>query len=607
MTETQTPKWVLFVGGAFFAAWGLWSFLAAVNLPLDYWDAYDYLVNARYLAGQDLSRLNQAYRFDRPPGISLLVAPVLWLGYAPGQRGTAWMVHLVPWGLGVVGAAVLWRTVKAQVGVALAFLAAAVLVLNPLMLHYLPFVMADVASMTFVLSVLVFSERVASEGRPRDMSVLVVVTALALCTKYPLGAIGLAVPVANALWVLVGEGRPTGLKAKALAVVSPKLAASLVGGLGLAAAIHALIGRVVLKSTGTLWEATTAGVIHSWRQGQGAQPTDPWFELPVALWGTFGAGVIAFAVLGVVAVLVRRDRSGLFHLVWTLGFLAMFAFVIGHKESRYAFPVLPSVAYLCSRGLGFLKRPPLIGVGAAVVLALLAPQAWAEFQRMADPLYTRPSMLAWARFALDRAGMDRAILSGPSIPLFALYPKNPVVLPNDEYWHYHHFNEGGVLWFFDRRLSGVQVRQGPSPAIEHQSGLDLVTVPPTWAQAAGDDAVWFAGYPKGALVLSTAQQWFETNSAAQQFEPPRPFTAADVERLTLSRVVDKEQEARFDGDGFSLTFTRSPAGWVTTLPAGELRLFHWVDGVPTRVVAPLAEAPERLEVIRVTRHEFPVR
>ena len=604
---TPAPKWVALVGAAFFAAWGLWSLSVAWNLPLDYWDAYDYLVNARHFAGHDMARLGQAYRAERGPGISLLVAPLLWLGYAPGQRGTAGLVHLVPWAMGVLGVVLLVRSLLPRVGLGLALLAGALLVLNPLMLHYLPFVMADVASMMLTLAVFALVERLSERPSWPLVPVLAVVTGLGLSTKYPLGALGVVVPVANALWVLLGEGRPSGLKAKALGLVHPKVALGLGGGLGVAFVIHGVIGRTFLGRAGSFWDAAVGGFAQAWASAGGPRETDPWFEIPVALWGTFGAAVIVCAVLGLVEVARTRDRLGLLHGVWALVFLGLFLFVVGHKESRYAFPMLPSVAFLAARGLALLRRPALVGLGAAACVGFIAPPALAELGRMADPLYTRPSMLAWARFALDRAGSERAILSGPSIPLFALYPKDPVVFPNDEFWHYHHFNEGGVLWFFDRRLSGVQVRMGAAPAVEHQSGLDVVTVPQAWAQTAGEDAVWFAGYPKGALVLSTSQGWFETTSAKQQLEPPRPFTAADVERLRLPRTSVGEAEARFEGDGLALMFTRSEAGWSTTLPAGELRVFQWVGGVPTRVVAPLAELPESLEVIRVTRHAFPVR
>jgi aconitate hydratase len=87
-------------------------------------------VLARYLAGNDLSHLAQAYRTDRPPGISLLVAPLLALGYHPGQRGLAGLIHLVPWSLGVLSLVMTWRAVEREAGVAVAFVAAGLLARN---------------------------------------------------------------------------------------------------------------------------------------------------------------------------------------------------------------------------------------------------------------------------------------------------------------------------------------------------------------------------------------------------------------------------------------------------------------------------------------------
>ena len=149
------------------------------------------------------------------------------------------------------------------------------------------------------------------------------------------------------------------------------------------------------------------------------------------------------------------------------------------------------------------------------------PPAVAELVRMNDPLYRQPSILAWARFALDRAGAQRPILQLPVLPQFALYPKSPVVLPMDEFWHYHHFNEGGLTWFFDRRLQALQVQAGAEPTARHESPWFFVTVPQAWLDAVGEDAVWLGGFPDGAVIVSTAQGWFETERRRRSLSPRR--------------------------------------------------------------------------------------
>ena len=127
MLHSPPPRWVWALGLGVTAVYVLWSFSLALGLPIDTGDAYDYLINARYLAGNDLSHLAQAYRTDRPPGISLLVAPLLSYGYHPGQRGLAGLIHLVPWSLGVLALVMTWRAVEREAGVAVAFVAAGLL------------------------------------------------------------------------------------------------------------------------------------------------------------------------------------------------------------------------------------------------------------------------------------------------------------------------------------------------------------------------------------------------------------------------------------------------------------------------------------------------
>ncbi len=608
-SSQRAPRWVWALGLTGLALWAAWSFQLALNLPIDSWDAYDYLVNARWLAGHDLTRLAQTYRGDRPPGISLLVAPLLALGYQPGQRGTAGLVHLVPWSLGAAAVFVLWRSLRKSVGVALAFVGAGLLVINPLMVHSLPFVMADVASMTFVLGALVLAERVAAGGALRHGALLAVVVALALSTKYPVAVLGVLIPLGNAAWSFVGAGRPVTWKGRFFSAVSPALAVSLGGGLLVAVGLHAAIAATVLKGDGPLWRRTTAGLTTSWNQGSSVSATDPWWELPNALLGTFGPVVIALAMVGAVAGLVVRDRASLLHLTWVIGFLAMFAFVIGHKESRYAFPVLPSVVWLAMRGLSLVQFLPRVLAGGVVVTVLgAAPPALAELRRMADPLYTRPSVLAWARFALDRAGAEKPIMQSPPIGLFALYAKQPVVFETDEFWHYHHFNEGGLVWFFDRRLQHLQVSQGAAPGVRTDPITQAVTVPVSWLQRAGDDAVWLAGFPKGGVLVSTGQGWFETRTVAQQNEPPAPFVGTDVTRVTLERATLDATTATFGNGDTTVTATRGPSGWVLSPTATPRRWYLWeADGTPTRWVEPVPEAPVRLDGLFTERVEFSVR
>lgn len=607
--ETPTPKWLWLFGAAASAAYLGWSFWLALGLPLDTWDAYDYLINARHLAGNDLSHLAQAYRTDRPPGISLLVAPLLALGYRPGQHGLAGLIHLVPWSLGVLALGLTFRAVEREGGAGRAFVAAALLALNPLVVHYLPFLMADVAAMTFGLLALRLSERLTSTRRGVDVLFLALAVGAAMVTKYPMALLGLAIPLANLAWVWTGKGRPQTLKARLVGSVDPRLAGGLLLGLGLFFAVHAVIYSRVVTGEGPWTARLLAGLKTAWAGGGGPGATDPWWELPHAVLWTFGPPAVLLALVGAVVVVVKdRDRAGWLHLVWAIASMALFVFVIGHKESRYVIPALPSIAILAGRGLGALgRRRWLEAVATAAVLAGLAPGAVRELQRMMDPLYTRPSLLAWARFALERAGSERPIVQHPNIAPFALYAKDPVVFPNDEFWHYHHINHAGLEWFFDRRLLAVQVRHGP-PSVNVASPWIHASVPPDWLQRLGEDAVWLVALPKGGLLLSPPQGWYETASAAQQPEPPPPFVALDLRHVTLRPTTQTETSAELSDGETTIKLTRQADGWrITTAPPQS----RWFEGLavqaPRRWAEPAPELPTSLDGLWADRREFPIR
>jgi hypothetical protein len=605
MTTSERAAW--WVGGLALASFVAWSFVLALGLPLDSWDAYDYLVNARHLAGHDMVRLSQNYRVDRPPGISLLVAPLLAWNYQPGQRGAAGLIHLVPWALGLWAVLVVWRELRTSVGVVLAFLGAVLLAFNPLVLHYLPFVMADVPSMTFSLLSLVFAERVLTTQRGLDSVLLAVFVAAAMLSKYPVAALGVAIPLANAAWSLAGRGRPSSVRGVLVSLVQPRLAVPLLVGLGLFLAVEAWVFSRFVPGVIGWWPKLSAGLTSAWGSaggGSGGGETDPRWEIPYALVALFGVPVVGLSLLGVVRTVATRDRRALFHAAFLGVMLALFVAVIGHKESRYAFPVLPSLVWLAMYGLAWLRWHLLALAVAVVSLAFVVPPALAELKRMNDPLYQKPSILAWARFALEHAGATRPILQLPVLPQFALYPKSPVVLPMDEFWHYHHFNEGGLTWFFDRRLQALQVQAGAEPTVRHESPWFFVTVPQTWLDAVGDDAVWLGAFPDGAVLVSTAQGWFETRTAAAQPEPPAPFVATNVKHVTLTR----REESRFSGGSLEATATRGEQGWsAPSSPLGFAWFFRDAQGVPHRWTQPLAELPGQLEGLSRETVMFPVR
>jgi len=119
--------------------------LAATVLPIDNWDGFEYLLNARRLAGHDVSYMKYGWVPLRPPLLSVLLAPVV-AGYTP-EGNPLVGPHLAMVAIGLGSLALVYRLLRESYPVAHSLAGVALLAVNPLVVHNTPFVYADVASM----------------------------------------------------------------------------------------------------------------------------------------------------------------------------------------------------------------------------------------------------------------------------------------------------------------------------------------------------------------------------------------------------------------------------------------------------------------------------
>ena len=169
--------------------------IIAWRLPLDYWDGYDYLTNALVLAGHDGTRLSCGYNDVRPPLVPLLLAVVL-QGYAPAGEGTAlWGPHFLAAALSVFAVAALYRLLRLRFSPDEALFGCALLAVNPLFIHYAPFVMTDIPAMLFVTAGIIAYLRARETGRWLHHGSASAALAAAMLAKYSavpvLGSLGL--------------------------------------------------------------------------------------------------------------------------------------------------------------------------------------------------------------------------------------------------------------------------------------------------------------------------------------------------------------------------------------------------------------------------------
>jgi 4-amino-4-deoxy-L-arabinose transferase-like glycosyltransferase len=112
----------------------------ALRLGIDYWDGYEYLSNALYLAGKGTQ-----YSNVRPPLVSILNALPLLM-----RRDSFIAPHLIALGLSILALIALYYLLRLTFDSGLSLLGVALLSLNPLFIHYSVFVMSDIPGMLFL-------------------------------------------------------------------------------------------------------------------------------------------------------------------------------------------------------------------------------------------------------------------------------------------------------------------------------------------------------------------------------------------------------------------------------------------------------------------------
>ncbi|RME06200.1 MAG: hypothetical protein D6812_01955, partial [Deltaproteobacteria bacterium] len=155
------------------------------HLGTTYYDSYDYLENARFIAG-----VGAHYDPIRAPGLPLLLSPLYrWMAWAgisgDDLRPPHVVLFLLSWGFLLF----LYRFFRRFHGGTLALVGVALMAGNRLFVHYVPFVMADLpVTAAFVLLLAGYDPWRPKSSLLRQMGVGVLL-GVALLLKYPAGVL----------------------------------------------------------------------------------------------------------------------------------------------------------------------------------------------------------------------------------------------------------------------------------------------------------------------------------------------------------------------------------------------------------------------------------
>lgn len=267
------------------------------------------------------------------------------------------------WGVACVW--LTWRLGKRIGGARIGLVAAGLLAVNAVHVHYSQVVRTDVQASVFMLAALLASLSIVEKGRLRDHALAGLFVGLGAATKWPAALVAVA-PV----WIVLRQGRGgvhglgvfLGCALASLLVASPYL---------------------LLDYPTALRHLTAEGrSVHPGATGDGFLGNLDWY-LRSPLLGSLGAAGVALAAIGLVALPIRHPRAG---MAIVPAFLAILIATCAQslRWERWIIPLLPFLTLAAAIALA--------AIGDAIRGQLRRKLVW--FESMAALLVAVPMLVA---------------------------------------------------------------------------------------------------------------------------------------------------------------------------------------------------------------------
>jgi hypothetical protein len=547
----------------------------AAVLRVEYWDGYEFLMNARALAGDAAAK----YALERAPWLALAQIPAVAITFGGPPASVARLVvpHLMSALLSILTAAIIFRVYRHPFGTVLAAVGTLLFVSTPLFVRYGAHVMSDIPSAGWVTATVALY--LSARARPRLATYAWCGLALgcAALTRYQVVGVGAALAAAE-LGYGVQERR---LDLRRWAGLAACAAAAAV----LFLAVHGVIAvsfydadvlRYVRDLQVKLTSADAFALSHH----------ESWRDYALMAPATISVPILLLAAIGLVRALLRPGRFEIPFIAWLLLVGASVVLLTAHNEARYVFPALPPLVYFSVRGLEWL--PMLAGgdrrLRRAGTLAGVALVAWAlacglrQALLDRDPVFRADVQRRAAELLLrSRAPGGRLLWVGSG---HTFHTRAPDRVPGDEFFDTFHYGIAAVQYFIGERPQVV----GP-PA---------------------DDPDAVAGFRDGDAVLRAADNIFETNEVPAGGVPPPEIWRIHLARFNRSPggdfvpAVDKGFTLRTDETGKVHVRAEQSAGvWEVVAfdqPGRSPRSLGYLD-IGVAESAPLDPAPRAIAVM----------
>ena len=418
----------------------------ALRLETDSFDGFQILSNARAIGASSPI----PYDISRPPLLPLLLSPLFSVedklggglfAFRAAHVAMIFVFSLLLW--------TLYRLFRPDLGRAAAAGGVILFSMNPLIIHAAPFTREDLLATLLTAASFHFYLRGLESRRLRDLLFAGLAIGLGMQSRYNLVPFFFFAIAACEVWRRFDSGTKPDEDSSRRTKINTLFALPVGIFLLIPALAYSLSGRTTFAlAPGLFFGDVFVGV--------GNRLTiyhESAIEYLIFLLKSVTLPVLAFSGLGAVAARRRHLRGARIHLVWLVSFLLVHGFAISHKESRYLFPVLPSIYFFAAVGLreAWMWLAPRSRRGAIVILISVAAHpaylAGRECRRLLDPFYRDPILREIARTASDLAGPHQVFWHGY---YYALVPQEHLFDPRDETTYVHHLYSH-VISYFSRK------------------------------------------------------------------------------------------------------------------------------------------------------------
>lgn len=446
------------IGVLLFGALLLYFLQFAGRVSVDFFDSYEYLNNAKSIAGTGFT-----YVTRRPPTAALLYAPLMLPSrFFPGLR---WLELTAPCIAAVFIALsaifVLFLILKRTVPPWAVWLTLPFIALNRILMHYTPFPLGDFPGMLFAALAVYFYLTAGNKEEKKFLLLSGICAGLSAAAKYHNGVLCPALMAAGFAWHIPVV--PAGERMKAFRGLCAKYAVFLALAPAAAFISANLLAYSGIHSAGfpEKVEMLARAVFRGFRSSSVQFMTDPWNEYLVYMWMVIPALLWLPMIAGIRSSLVRRTRADLVMLGLFLVYFLALSFLFGHREARYMLPLFIPVYYFIAAGTAELWKyfggPLSRGYAVRAVFSLCAALALFSASRSAlkeiklfnGPFFYTP----WEKdVSVKIAGPSEekytVFWAGDFLPL---RPPDYFFHRNEEYYSVFHFAPH-VVYFYTGRM-----------------------------------------------------------------------------------------------------------------------------------------------------------